>query len=94
MARIEDERAQREGLEKERVALVKRKQALVRGNAKRKEDLRGLDGMMEGFIDAAKPIEKVLGLVGGKEVVGKEMEKEKEKEGGEDDAPEKDVVMV
>ena len=64
LARIEFERVQREGLEAERVGLVKRKQELGRGNGKRKEDLRALDGRVEGFIDAAGPIEVVLGLRG------------------------------
>ena len=83
LARIERERVQREELERERLALVKKKQALVKENLKRKEDLQGLDGRMEAFIDAARPIEKVLGL-------GLE---DKEKIGvGEDGATGKDVA--
>lgn len=74
LARIEYERLQREGLEKQRLGLVRKKQALVKENLKREEDLQGLDGRMEAFIDAARPIEQVLGLVKDEDVKEKNVE--------------------
>ncbi|KAF1736491.1 putative THOC5 family protein [Beauveria bassiana] len=67
-ARIEHERAEREGLEQRRQELLKRKQKLIAENMRRKEDLANLDQNLEKFIDlqvnpsvltwrkAAKPI--------------------------------------
>ncbi|ATY59680.1 fms interacting protein, putative [Cordyceps militaris CM01] len=55
-ARIEHERAEREGLEQRRQELLKRKQKLIAENTRRKEDLANLDQNLEKFIDAAKPI--------------------------------------
>ena len=60
IARINHELAEREALEQERQGLLKKKQGLIADNKKRKEDLASLDGMLEGFIDAAKPIQKIF----------------------------------
>lgn len=60
IARIEHEHKEREQLEQMRQQLLRRKQALISDNRKRKDDLAGLDKMLENFIDAAKPIQKTL----------------------------------
>lgn len=51
VARIEDERREREALEQQRQELLKRKQKLIAENKKRKEDLANLDNDLEKFID-------------------------------------------
>lgn len=51
VARIEDERAEREALENQRQELLKRKQKLIAENKKRREDLANLDNDLEKFID-------------------------------------------
>ena len=51
IARINHEHAEREKLEQARQALLKRKQALIAENNKRKEDLASLDQDLERFID-------------------------------------------
>lgn len=60
IARINHEHAEREKLEQARQELLKRKQALIAENNKRKEDLASLDQDLERFIDAAKPIQKIF----------------------------------
>ncbi|KAI1461637.1 Fms-interacting protein-domain-containing protein [Annulohypoxylon moriforme] len=60
IARIDHERSEREALEQKRTELLKRKQKLIADNKKRKEDLANLDKELEKFIDAAKPIQKLL----------------------------------
>lgn len=60
IARINHEHAEREKLEQARQELLKRKQALIAENNKRKEDLANLDQDLERFIDAAKPIQKTF----------------------------------
>ncbi|KAI9840221.1 MAG: hypothetical protein M1837_001849 [Sclerophora amabilis] len=60
VARINQEHAEREALEQARQGLLKKKQSLIADNKKRKEDLASLDGEMEKFIDAAKPIQKTF----------------------------------
>ncbi|KAL4815902.1 Fms-interacting protein-domain-containing protein [Aspergillus spinulosporus] len=60
VARINHEHAEREKLEQARQELLKRKQALITENNKRKEDLASLDQDLEKFIDAAKPIQKLF----------------------------------
>ncbi|KAI2470009.1 Fms-interacting protein-domain-containing protein [Annulohypoxylon bovei var. microspora] len=60
IARIDHERSDREALEQKRMELLKRKQKLIADNKKRKEDLANLDKELEKFIDAAKPIQKLL----------------------------------
>ncbi|KAL8787819.1 MAG: hypothetical protein Q9213_002006 [Squamulea squamosa] len=59
-ARINHELAEREALEQQRQELLKRKQALIAENKKRKEDLASLDKDLETFIDAAKPIQSLF----------------------------------
>lgn len=51
IARINHEYAEREKLEQARQELLKRKQALIAENNKRKEDLANLDQDLERFID-------------------------------------------
>lgn len=53
IARIEHERAEREGLEQKRMELLKRKQKLISDNKKRKDDLANLDKELEKFIDVS-----------------------------------------
>ncbi|KAI9884639.1 MAG: hypothetical protein M1823_003559 [Watsoniomyces obsoletus] len=60
IARIHEEHAQREALEQARQGLLKRKQGLIAENKKRRDDLANLDRDLEKFIDAAKPIQKIL----------------------------------
>ncbi|KAL1992016.1 hypothetical protein VTN49DRAFT_4048 [Thermomyces lanuginosus] len=60
IARINHEHAEREKLEQARQELLKRKQALIAENKKRKDDLASLDQDLEKFIDAAKPIQKIF----------------------------------
>ncbi|KAF7590475.1 hypothetical protein BBP40_002820 [Aspergillus hancockii] len=60
IARINHEHVEREKLEQARQELLKRKQALIAENNKRKEDLASLDQDLERFIDAAKPIQKIF----------------------------------
>ncbi|RMJ21277.1 hypothetical protein PHISP_07856 [Aspergillus sp. HF37] len=60
IARINQEHAEREKLEQARQELLKRKQALIAENKKRKDDLANLDQDLEKFIDAAKPIQKTF----------------------------------
>lgn len=51
IARINHEHAEREKLEQARQELLKRKQALIAENKKRKDDLASLDKDLERFID-------------------------------------------
>ena len=53
IARINHEHAEREKLEQARQELLKRKQALIAENKKRKEDLASLDMDLERFIDVS-----------------------------------------
>ncbi|KAL5335282.1 phosphatidylinositol-glycan biosynthesis class S protein-domain-containing protein [Aspergillus crustosus] len=55
VARINHEHAEREKLEQARQELLKRKQALITENNKRKEDLASLDQDLEKFIDLRHP---------------------------------------
>ncbi|KAK8186009.1 Fms-interacting protein-domain-containing protein [Phyllosticta citribraziliensis] len=59
-ARIGHELAVRMELEEKRQGLLRRKQELVAENNKRREDLARLDGSLERFIEAAKPIEQTF----------------------------------
>jgi hypothetical protein len=60
VARIQHEHSEREQLEQARQELLKKKQALIAENKKRKEDLADLDKDLEKFIDAAKPIQRTF----------------------------------
>lgn len=55
IARINHEHAEREKLEQARQELLKRKQALIAENKKRKDDLANLDQDLERFIDVCAP---------------------------------------
>lgn len=59
-ARIEHEYQGRLKLEERRQEKLKQKQILIAEVKKRKDDLTKLDGMLERFIEAAEPIQKVL----------------------------------
>ncbi|PYH76487.1 hypothetical protein BO82DRAFT_387295 [Aspergillus uvarum CBS 121591] len=58
IARINHEHVEREKLEQARQELLKRKQALIAENNKRKEDLASLDQDLEHFIDVTSPSSK------------------------------------
>lgn len=60
IARITHEHSQRQMLEEQRQGLLKRKQALIAENNRRKEDLANLDKDLEKFIEAADPIIKTF----------------------------------
>jgi len=53
IARINHEHSEREKLEQARQELLKRKQALIAENKKRKDDLANLDKDLERFIDVS-----------------------------------------
>ncbi|KAI5295752.1 GPI transamidase component, partial [Ascosphaera atra] len=53
VARIKHEHAEREALEQQRQELLKKKQALIAENKRRKEDLANLDNDLERFIDVS-----------------------------------------
>ncbi len=53
IARINHEHAEREALEQARQGLLKKKQGLIAGNKKRKEDLENLDVHLEKFVDVS-----------------------------------------
>lgn len=53
VARINHEHSEREKLEQARQELLKRKQALIAENKKRKDDLANLDQDLEKFIDVS-----------------------------------------
>lgn len=55
IARIQHEYDEREKLEQARQELLKRKQALIAENKKRKDDLANLDADLERFIDVSCP---------------------------------------
>lgn len=61
-ARIEHEYQDRVKLEERRQEKLKQKQMLIAEVKKRKDDLTRLDGMVQNFIEAAKPIEKALAM--------------------------------
>lgn len=60
IARIEHEHFERQKLEQERQELLKKKSGLIADNKKRKDDLAGLDKMLENFLSSADPILKTL----------------------------------
>lgn len=59
-ARIEQEYQDRSSLEEQRKGLLAKKTDLMKENAKRKEELGKLDGDLERFIEAARPIQKTF----------------------------------
>lgn len=58
--RIEHEKQEREKLEAQRLELVKTKEALVKENARKKEELRKMDDKIETSIEGFKSIEEGL----------------------------------
>lgn len=58
--RIEWEARERERMEGERKVLVERKEGIVEGNGKRKEEVKRLDERLEGWIEGIKPLEVEL----------------------------------
>ena len=64
IARINHEHAEREKLEQARQELLKRKQALIAENKKRKDDLANLDQDLERFIDVCDTfVQSALGSI-------------------------------
>lgn len=60
IVRIKHEHDEREKLEQARQELLKRKQALIAENKKRKDDLANLDADLERFIDVRSPSSLLL----------------------------------
>ncbi|OCT54453.1 fms interacting protein [Cladophialophora carrionii] len=58
--RIEHEKQEREKMEQERLELVKTKEALVKENTRKKDELKRMDEKLEGMIDGMKPLEEAL----------------------------------
>lgn len=78
IARIKHEHAERQVLEEQRQALLKRKQALIAENNKKKEELAGLDREIEKWINGSGAVQKVFERKEEREE--KEREKQREKE--------------
>ncbi|TGZ79316.1 hypothetical protein EX30DRAFT_333433 [Ascodesmis nigricans] len=57
IARLHNEKAMREDLERQRKELLAKKQALIAENKRRKDDLANLDEQLQMFIESAKPIQ-------------------------------------
>ena len=57
-ARINHELMEREALEEQRQGLLRKKQALIADNKKRKDDLASLDKDLEKFIDVSSRSDK------------------------------------
>ncbi|KAK0943595.1 hypothetical protein LTR48_004514 [Friedmanniomyces endolithicus] len=60
IARIEDERVARQGLEDVRLRLVKRKEALVKGTAAKREELGRLDVEVEKWLGGQEGVRKMF----------------------------------
>lgn len=60
MSRIAHEQTEREKLEQRRQTLLRKKQALITENNRRRDNLTNLDKDLERFIDAARPIQQLL----------------------------------
>ena len=60
VARIEDEHAQRKALEEQRQSLLRRKEALVKDMAGRREELGKLDAEMEKWLAGQQSVRKVF----------------------------------
>lgn len=58
--RIEFEGRERSRMEEERLELVKVKEALVKENARRKEEMRKIDERLEAWVEASAPIQSDL----------------------------------
>ena len=58
--RIEAEKQEREKMEQERLRLVETKEALVKENGKKKDELRKMDEKLEAMIEGLKPLEDAL----------------------------------
>lgn len=58
--RIEHEKQEREKMEQERLELVKSKEALVKENTGKRDELKKMDERLEAMIDGFKPLEEAL----------------------------------
>lgn len=58
--RIEFEERERRRMEAERAELVRVKEALVKENARRKEEMRKVDEKLEGWVEGLAPIQAEL----------------------------------
>ena len=63
MARIDHEHVERQKLEEQRQGLLKKKQALIAENNRRKVDLANLDQDLEKFIDVSMHIAVGAGFI-------------------------------
>lgn len=60
IARINDEHARRTALEEQRQVLLKKKQALVAENKKKRDELDILDKEVEKFINGSSAVQKLF----------------------------------
>jgi len=60
VARINDEHTQRSALEEQRQGLLKKKQALIAENKKKKDELDHLDKEVEKFISGSGAVQKLF----------------------------------
>lgn len=60
IARINHEHSERQALEEQRQGLLKRKQALVAENNKKREELAALDKTVESFVNGSNAVQKVF----------------------------------
>jgi hypothetical protein len=58
--RIEHEKQEREKMEQERLGLVKIKDALVKENTRKKDELKKMDEKLEAMIDGLEPLKEAL----------------------------------
>ncbi len=58
--RIEHEKQEREKMEQERLELVKAKDALLKENTRKKDELKKMDEKLEAMIDGFQPLEEAL----------------------------------
>ena len=60
IARINDEHARRQSMEEQRLGLLKKKQALIAENKKKKDELDALDKEIEKYINGGEVVQKVF----------------------------------
>jgi THO complex subunit 5 len=58
--RIEHEKQEREKMEEQRLELLKVKEALLKENSKKKDELRKMDEKLEAMVDGLKLLEDAL----------------------------------
>jgi len=60
IARINDEHVRRQSMEEQRLGLLKKKQALIAENKKKKDELDALDKEIEKYINGGEVVQKVF----------------------------------